>query len=127
VKTKQLLVKLLSLGALLLAAGCSGAVGGGSSYILECNIDAESYGFSIDGEEGPVSTQTHGESTKSFYDPDGNMTTVSVEINRTMTFDESGNAYDLVGSISVDFRTDTVKYDITASGDPFEEPQTCKK
>jgi len=109
----------------ILAAGCSG--GGRNGYALECNIDTESYVFSIEGEEGPVSTQTHGETTKSFYDPGGAMTTISVEINRTMTFDESGNSYDLVGSINVDFRTYTVKYDITASGETFGEPQTCMR
>lgn len=123
-KWLRMLVLILVVSVLLFTMGCSG---GSNSYSLECNIDTEQYGFNIDGEEGPVSIQTLGESTKSMYDPNGNMISIAVEVNRTLTFEESGNSYTIVGSINIDFQTDTVKYDITTTGDTFEEPQTCKK
>lgn len=123
-KRLRMLVLVMVVGVLLAIAGCSG---GTSGYTLECNIDTEQYGFVIDGEDGPVSIQTNGETTQSFYNPSGNIDSVTVEVNRTFTFEESGNSYDIVGEIIVDFRTDTVTYDITATGDSFEEPQTCKQ
>ena len=122
-KEVRTMLLMLSAVAIMFTGGCGG---GSKSYTLECNIDTEQYGFSIDGEEGPVTTQTHGESTSSNY-VDGNMSSITVEINRTMTFESSGNSYDLEGEIKVDFLTGIIKYDITATGDTFEEPQTCKK
>ena len=108
---------------ILLTAGCGG---GGSDYTLECNIDTEQYGFKITGEEGPITMQTQGESTSTDY-IDGKMSAIDVEINRTLTYENSGNSYELVGDIRVNFVTGVVEYDITATGDTFTEPQTCKK
>ena len=114
----------LVLAVILLTAGCGG---GGSDFALECTIDMEQYGFKITGEDGPITVQTQGESTSTEYTAAGNMSAITVEVNRTLTFENSGNSYDLVGDIHVDFQTDTVEYDITATGDTFTEPQTCKK
>ena len=114
---------ILSMVLIILSSGCGG---GGQTYTLECNIDTEQYGFSISGEEGPVTIQTHGESTSTEYQ-DGNMSSIKVEVNRTLTFENSGNSYDLEGEINVDFLNGIVKYDITATGDTFEEPQSCKQ
>ena len=108
---------------ILLTAGCGG---GGTDYALECNIDTEQYGFSIAGEDGPIIIQTQGESTSSEYF-DGSMTEITIEVNRTLTFEDSNNSYDIVGDIHVDFLAEIVEYDITATGDTFAEPQTCKK
>ena len=114
---------LLMAFVILVTAGCGG---GKQEYTLECDIDTEQYGFKINGEDGPINTQTHGESTSSKYQ-DGKMSSITVEINRTMTFEDSGNSYDIEGVISVNFLTEVVTYDITATGDSFDEPQTCKK
>ena len=110
----------LVLAVTLLTAGCGGG------YALECNIDMEQYGFKITGEDGPITVQTQGERTSTFYD-DGKMSSISVEVDRTLTFENSGNSYDIVGDIHVDFQTEIVEYEITATGDTFTEPQTCKK
>ena len=108
---------------LSVTTGCTEAK---QEYTLECDIDTEQYSIMISGEEGPLTTQTHGESTSTEY-KDGNLVSITVEVNRTMTFEDSGNSYDIVGEISVNFQTEVVNYEITATGDNFEEPQTCKK
>jgi hypothetical protein len=104
------------------AVGCTSS---GIDYALVCEIDMEGYTFKIEGEEGPVSIQTQGESTQSKYDPNGALSSVEVEVNRVLTFEESGNAYTLVGKISVDFQSNSVNYKVTATGDTLEEPQIC--
>lgn len=103
--------------------GCGGAK---QEYTLECNIDTEQYGFTINGEEGPLTTQTHGESRSTEF-KDGKMSSTIIEINRTMTFQDTGHSYDIEGEISVNFLTGVVAYDITAAGETFDEPQTCQK
>lgn len=122
-KRYKLVIIALVSALILLTAGC----GGGNDYALECNIDTEQYGFKISGEDGPITVQTKGETTSTFYDPNGKVSGISVEVNRTLTFEDSGNSYDIVGDIHVDFQTDVVEYDITASGDTFAEPQSCKQ
>ena len=119
-KSYKLAIIALVSALILLTAGCGGG------YALECNIDTEQYGFVITGEDGPITVKTQGERTSTFYD-DGKMSSISVEVNRTLTFEDSGNSYDIVGDIHVDFQTDVVEYDITATGDTFTEPQTCQK
>ena len=112
----------LSLAFVLLATtGCGGAE---QEYTLVCDIDTEQFSFMINGEEGPLTTQTHGESRSSDY-KDGKMVSLSMDINRTMTFEDTGNSYDLVGEISIDFSKELVNYEITVTGDTFAEPQTC--
>ena len=97
-KVKLFLVLILVVLSLATAV-CGGAK---EEYTLECNIDTEQYGFMINGEDGPLTTETHGESTSSKYQ-DGKMSSITVEINRTMTFEDSGNSYDIEGVISVNF------------------------
>ena len=114
---------LMMIFILFATAGCGGAK---QEYTLECNIDTEQYGFKIIGEEGSLTTETHGESRKTEF-KDGKMSSTTIEINRTMTFNDSGNSYDIEGEVSVNFLTEVVTYDITATGDTFDEPQTCQK
>jgi len=96
------------------------------AHTLECNINTEQYGFMITGEEFPMATQTRGESTQREYDA-GDLATITIEVNRTISFEASGNSYDLIGSINVDFQTSRVRYDIVATSDAFEEPQSCRQ
>lgn len=121
-KEMKLSFALMLVIILLVTGGCSGAK---QEYALECNIDTEQYGFGITGEEGPITTNTHGESTSREI-KDGKVTSITVEIDRTMTFENSGNSYDIVGEVSVNFQTEVVNYEITATSDAFDEPQTCK-
>jgi hypothetical protein len=103
------------------------ACGGGSVGEFICNIGTETYGFEFGGEDGPASVQNHGETTTSNYDPNGKQTGILVEVNRTVTFEDSGNSYTIVGQIEVDFVTEQVSYDVTATSDVYDEPQTCSK
>lgn len=111
--------------SLLMLTACGG--GGDSAGEFICNIDTESYGFEFAGEEGPASIQNHGETTTSNYDPNGKQTGVTVEVNRTVTFENSGNSYTIVGKIEVDFVNEEVSYDVTATSDVYDVPQTCSK
>jgi hypothetical protein len=111
-------------GLLLVTTACNLR---SNNYSLECEIDTQQYGFKISGEDGPISVQTQGEKTQSKYDANGQIESVIVEVNRTLTFEDSGNSYTVVGSINLDPKNETVSYDITATGDTFEEPQTCQK
>lgn len=117
---KILFVLLVSL---LLLTACGG--GGASTGEFICNIDTEGYGFEFSGEEGPATIQNHGETTTANYDPSGKQTGVMVEVNRTVTFENSGNSYTIVGQIEVDFLNEEASYDVTATSDVYDEPQTC--
>lgn len=104
-------------------AGC-----GGATYSLKCNIDTESFDFSIEGEKGASETSFNNESQSYTYDPTGQMSAITVTVNRDVTFEESKHKYHIEGTITLDIKTDGLTYDITGTGDAFgNTPQTCKK
>lgn len=115
---------ILIAGLLVVMTACSFK---SNNYSLVCEIDTQQCGFKISGEDGPISVQTKGEKTQSKYDANGQIQSVMVEVNRTLTFEDSGNSYTVVGSINLDPENETVSYDITATGDTFEDPQSCQK
>jgi hypothetical protein len=122
-KSLKLLIFFLLALVLMLTAGC----GGGQKYTLECDIDTDHYGWSIDGEKGAyTSKQNKDVSRTSEYDPDGNLTFMTIEVDVTRTYEESGNSYIFVGEISLNVKDDTVAYHITATGETLPEPQTCQ-
>lgn len=111
---KLLLVALL--GALLV--GC-----GGPACELECDITMEAYGFSVSCESGPHTTSMS-DATTFLRRPEGDL--ITVEVDQDLTYSDSGNTYEIEGQIWVDEATNTVSYEITATGGVFKGPQTCK-
>ncbi|MBN1263913.1 MAG: hypothetical protein JXA25_00365 [Anaerolineales bacterium] len=112
----------------LVLAGCgSQSLAQPPQHVFSCDIDTESYGFEITGEEGMVTTTSNNETTFFEYDDSGQMSGISVQVDRDMLFEDSQNNYHIEGTINIDLSTDEVSYDITATGDSFDDsPQTCK-
>jgi hypothetical protein len=97
------------------------------SCALECTISTERYGFDISCETGQVSKSMN-DSTSLEYDAAGNVKTITVKVNETLTYSDTNHTYKIVGKIVVNKAANTVNYDITATGGAFgQTPQTCKK
>jgi hypothetical protein len=108
---------------MLLMVGC-----GGQKHALKCNITTEEFGFEITGEDETVTQTSNNESKETLYDPSGQMTSITVKVNRDLVFEKSKHTYHIEGIIKLDPLTDELTYDITATGDTFgKSPQTCKK
>lgn len=106
----------------LLLSGC----GSTSPYALKCDIGTEQYSLSIEGETGEVTVQSNNESSTVKYN-NGAQESITVNVNRTLTYKETGHEYTITGTIAVDLVKNAVTYDITATGDSFEnKEQGCK-
>lgn len=125
---------------ILFHAGCKKSVTNGSdnnhddipddtpeiTYTLVCEVDTEGYGIGIDGETGSRTTEYHGESTIYGTNDDG-QSTITVNINRTVTYGDTGNVYEITGVIVLNEATNTVEWEISATGGAFgDEVKTCK-
>lgn len=96
-------------------------------YVLKCEIGLEKYVITIDGESGETTTQMTDETTSYGYTPEGQQETLTLALNRTLTYTESGHAYQIRGKIVLNLLKNSVAYDITASGGGFGDvPQTCQ-
>jgi hypothetical protein len=94
---------------------------------FKCDIDTQQYGFEITCESGSVSTTFNNESTHYNYDTSGQMSGTTLDINRDFLFQTNQHKDHIEGTITIDQLTNTVSYEITASGDSFgDSPQTCK-
>jgi hypothetical protein len=99
-----------------------------AKFNLKCNISAQDFGFEITGETGSIQSTFNNETTSYNYDTSGQMTGITVAVNRDMFFESSQHKYHIVGTITVNQITNEITYDITATGDAFDNsPQTCKK
>lgn len=99
-----------------------------SKYILKCNIDALNYSFEIIGETGTVQSTFNNEKTSYDYDPSGQMSGITLSVNRDLLFKNNQHSYHIEGTITVKQATNEVTYDIIATGNTFgNSPQICKK
>jgi hypothetical protein len=99
----------------------------GPKYELFCEVDTESYKYWIEGDEGEFSEQNVSDMTRSqTFGPGGDLESVEIEFDQKRTYSESGNVYYFKGTVAVNFVQDTVSYEITATGDTLDGPQTCK-
>jgi hypothetical protein len=95
---------------------------------FKCNINTQQYGFEITCESGTVTTTSNNESTHYNYATSGQMSGITVGVNRDLLFQNNQHKYHIEGTITVDQLANTVTYDITATGDAFgNTPQTCKQ
>jgi len=109
--------------ATLLSSGC----GGSPTYALKCNIDTQQYGFEITGETGNFTESMNNEATSYEYDTSGQVSGLTVNIDRDLVFDDNQHEYHIGGTIKLNPMTNELTYNITATGDTFgDAPQTCK-
>ena len=92
---------------------------------LVCNIDAESYSFTISCESGGYSTTFNNESTQYEYGSTGKLIGIKLNLNRTRTYLNTNNTYTIVGVIQVNLIQKTATHNVTVSGGMFVNPQTC--
>jgi len=104
-------------------SGC----GAKQSYTLKCDISTENLGFEITGESGSVQTTYNNESQGYEYDASGQISAITVTVNRDLVYENSKHAYHIEGTITIK-QTVLLTYDITATGDAFgNSPQTCTR
>ncbi len=109
---------------MLLLAGC-----GGQKYVLQCNITTQDFSFEIIGEDetGTVTQTSNNETTNYEYDSSGQISRITVNVNRDLVFEKNQHKYHIEGIIELNPITNELTYDITATGDAFgNSPQTCK-
>jgi hypothetical protein len=88
---------------------------------VECLVDTNGYHVSITCESGQT-TVTYGDSTK-FEDQ-----TIKLQLNQIRVYENSGNKYEIIGSIFIDEAADEVEYSIMVTGGVFgDTPQICEK
>jgi hypothetical protein len=120
---KQRTLVILILVASLLLSGCAAK----PSYTLKCDINTESFGFEITGETGPLQSTFNSESQNYEYDTSGQISAITVNVNRDLLYETSKNTYHIEGIITVKKATNEVTYAVTATGDALgNSPQTCK-
>jgi len=95
---------------------------------LECDVSTESYSIVITCESGPMTIEhLQNEKTTTQYDSSGNKTEISLNINRKRTYQNTQNAYVIVGNINVDLVQSTANHMIRVTGGAFgDTTQTCK-
>jgi hypothetical protein len=93
---------------------------------FKCEITTESYSFGLSCEDGGVSTNMN--DSRSFeYGPDGSVSGITVQVNEVLTYQKSGRAYTVKGTIKVDNAAQTAAYDLTATGGMLgNQAQSCK-
>ena len=96
--------------------------------MLECEVGTDEYSIGISCESGPMTIEhLQDEKTTFKYDSSGNRTEISLNINRKRTYQNTQNAYVIVGDISVDLVQNTANYRIEVMGGEFgDTPQVCK-
>jgi len=96
--------------------------------MLECEVGTEKYSIGITCESGPMTIQhLQNEKTTSKYDSSGNRTEISLNINRKRTYENTQNAYIIVGDISVDLVQNKADYRIVVTGGEFgDTSQICE-
>jgi hypothetical protein len=88
---------------------------------VECLVDTKGYIVEITCESGQT-TVTYGDSTK-FQDQ-----TIELQLNQTRVYENSGNKYEITGSIFVDETAGEVEYSIAITGGVFgDTPQICEE
>lgn len=122
-KTAQRTLAILILVISLVMSSC----GANETYTLKCDISTENFGFEITGESGSVQTTYNNESQNYVYDASGQVSAITVNVNRDLVYENSKHAYHIQGTITVT-KNVLLTYNITATGDTFgNTPQTCKK
>jgi YD repeat-containing protein len=97
------------------------------AYALKCDIGTEEYNIRVEGESGQLATEFHGEQTQFGYDDAGRRETITLNVNRTLTYAASGHAYKVSGKIVINLLKNTVSYEIAATGGGLgDKGQTCK-
>jgi hypothetical protein len=91
---------------------------------VECDIGTEEYSIAITCESGSTVTTYHDETTEYLYDDLGR-SGIKLHLNRSRTYENTMNTYQISGVIEVNYRSNTVTYNITVSGGVFTEAQTC--
>ena len=121
--------KYLLLVFLLVIIGCNKTSVNGNQddkYDLICDIGTDDYSIRIEGESGSLATQYNNESTQYSYNATGQIETITLNLNRTLTYTDSGNEYTITGFIIVNTMTETVEWDILATGGEFgNQGKTC--
>lgn len=92
--------------------------------LLVCDIGTEEYSIDITCESGSTTTTYNNESTEYQYDGAG-LSGLILHLNRSRTYENTNNTYQIVGTIEVDLRQNTETHNITVSGGAFNVPQTC--
>ena len=97
-------------------------------YTLNCSIGAEEYSISIGGESGDLVTSFNNETQHYGYASNGQRETITLDLDRTLTYKTSNHTYTIKGQIIINtIQQVVVNYNITASGGAFgDTPQTCK-
>lgn len=97
-----------------------------SDCTLECDIGTDEYSILISCESGSTTTTYNNESTQYQYDNMG-VSGIILNLNQSRTYENTNNTYQIVGTIEVNYRTNTVTHNITVSGGAFNAAQTCKQ
>jgi len=118
--TKQRFLTILVLVMSIISSGCT------SRHQFVCNITTENYAFNIVGESGEM-TDSLNNQTNIQYSTSGEKV-ITVDVNEELKYGSSNNTYKIVGKITVDQTSNTVSYNLTATGGAFgNSPQICKK
>jgi len=96
--------------------------------MLECEVGTEKYSIGITCESGPMTIEhLQDEKTTFKYDSSGNRTEISLNINRKRTYENTQNAYIIVGDISIDLVQNKADYRIVVTGGEFgDTSQICE-
>ncbi|MCK5054860.1 MAG: hypothetical protein KAR65_11295 [Anaerolineales bacterium] len=96
--------------------------------MLECEVGTEKYSIGITCESGPMTIEhLQDEKTTFQYDSSGNRTEIGLNINRKRTYENTQNAYVIVGNIVVDLVQDSADYRIVVTGGEFgDTSQICE-
>jgi hypothetical protein len=95
--------------------------------MVECDIGTENYSIVITCESGNITTEYKNESTEFFSGESDNKKGLRLNLNRIRTYENTQNAYTIIGFIEVDEIQDKVIYDIEVKGGVFgNAPQSCK-
>ena len=123
------IISLLLLVSLVIIIACDKkSVNGDSNskYNLICNIGTNDYSIGIEGESGALTTEYNNESTQYGYNSLGQRETITLNLNRTLTYEDTGNKYTITGLIIVNTIAQTVQWDILATGGGFgSQGETC--
>jgi len=96
--------------------------------MLECDIGTEKYSIGISCESGPMTIEhLQDEKTTYKYDSSGNRTEIGLNINRKRTYENTQNAYVIVGNINVNLVQSSVDYRVVVTGGEFgDTSQICE-
>ncbi len=95
-------------------------------YGLACEFNGSEYSYGIQGEEGEGLADITDEGTDFTYDINGNREPYTENNHGTLTYNQSGNKYNIVEKITVDEIHNKIDYVINVSGGGFgKEVKTC--